>query len=366
MAGKTHDYIKRYVADNTELPEELHNLASEQIETALNERGIDQSNSDAFTASMPIIVSAVAFGLMSYSNESEAFVGKFINAIIDEAIEPILSVLEKLQDKAMAVFEGFQDQAAQSTSLSITSAADSINTTSQRLENQRIKRATAPTPQEKSADKTGVDSGKAKIARDERKKAVSHELTAASLDTDLSVIADDFEAQLSGQGNAARNLHVYAINKDDGIKTDEDHKHAANFVKNAVGVDMRSPSLDEIDFALTSSSEKGAKQMMARKATALSRRQIAMQPLVSTVADNENRGSPGMRQVIKKEVDRTFGAGSGQYRKQVRSYADPTPLLAELVIQTAFSNAIAFEQLEQTQQQLGVESVQTLELLDKE
>lgn len=358
------DYIKEAVANDEKIAEEDRDVVAGILHKKLEDLNLSKDESKSKEI-LPFLVAAAGAALLVTPRESHAMADDFVSAILEQALAPIMSLLETLISGAMSIYDAFISGGAQSTSGTLTSSTDAQNHVRTKIEENRLKAATAPAPMQCDSDAIGKQSIIADAQRSAQTEAAIFALTSGSMASDMNASADDFAQQIGRHGNSGANLNIYSIEKADGIQTDEEHIAAADFLKNTISVDKRSPSNDDINKALQGGYKRTGYRLMAEKAKMTNRRQIAMKPLVSAKAANDNREGAGLKKVLNQEVRRTFGSESGQWREEIRGYADPTPLLTELNLLTSFSNFVAVKQLESIMEGTMVDSTHLLELLDK-
>lgn len=359
------EYVWEAVNNDSKIPADQKEVVAQTLHQKLKELNVANDETAAQKA-LPTLVAAAGAALLFMPKESRAASpGAFIDAILEEALAPIMSLLETLISGAMSIYDQFITGGAQSTSGTLTSSTDAQNHVKTQIEENRLKAATAPTPKQCDSDAVGKQSVIAEAQQSARSEAMLFGLSAGAASGDEDLAAKDFERQIETHGSSGQNLNVFSIVKDEGIQNDEDEKAASDYLKNTVSIDTRSPTNANINETLHSGAKQKAYKLMAEKAKATNRRQVAMKPLVTAKAVNDNRDGAGVRKVMTTETRRTFGADSGGWREEIRGYADPTPLLAELNLLTSFSNFVAVKQYETLLEGNMTDSVHLLELLDK-
>lgn len=357
------DSVKQAINDDERIVDSDKEDAARLLYAELQERNIDPDSKVA-KSYIPVIVGILGVTLATMPRESKAFANDFINAIINQAIEPILSLLEVLQNGAMQMFGEFIKGSSESNATAQTAAADAQNTVRVRIAEQQIKAATAPTPQQCTSDSVAKQAMQSDAKRSANNEITLFGLTSSSMVGDRNLLAKDFKAQVQRHGTSGKNLNVHSVIKESGIETEEDHQAASDFLKNAVYIDTRSPTVESIDKSLEQGFETTAYRQMAEKAKTTNRRQIAMLPLVEAKSENDNRDGVSNRKALRAEIERTYGSNSEGWRQEIRGYADPTPLLAELNINTSLNNYLLLKQLEKQKQGAMVDSVSLLEQLE--
>ncbi len=358
-------YVREAVENDTKIPDDQKDVVAEMLSQKLDELNIGDNEEKGKKALTPLIAAAGAALLIMPKESRASSASDFINAILEEALAPIMSLLESLISGAMSMFDQFITGGAQSTSGTLTSSTDAQNHVRTTIEENRLKAATAPTPKQCDSDAIGKQSILADAQQSARSEAMLFGLSSGAVDGDENLAAKDFQQQLERHGASGKNLNIFSIVKDEGIQNADDEVAASDFLKNAVSIDRRGPTTEQINETLHSGAKTRAYKLMAEKAKGTNRRQIAMKPLVTAKAINDNRDGAGVRKVMRTEARRTFGADSGGWREEIRSYADPTPLLSELNIMTAFNNYVAVKQYELVIEGTMTDSVHLLELLDK-
>lgn len=347
------------------------------IDDAEKDEALDfiQSQVDKYSESLnseqrkTLILSCVALigaGALLHTNEAEASISSLINRLIRDAVGPIISILESLLGDVLGMFSEFITGGAEASTAAVSTAADAQNHVKTTIENNRIQAATAPSPDICVSDELGIKSVAADALKDANREVVTKGLSNSMLVEDGYLSGQEFRRQMDRHGSSGKNIDISSILNDEGINNDEQHIAAADLLKNIAGRDKRSPRNSEINRAILSNQQAIGLQLQAEKATALTRRQIAVTPFIDALSARDNRDSDSELTILRQEVRRTYGASSEGWREKIREYADPTPLLTEINIQLSLSNNILLKQLEALQLTSMVESVHLLELLDKE
>lgn len=310
-------------------------------------------------------VALIGAGALLHPSEAQASISSLINRLIRDAVGPIISILETLLGGVLEMFSEFINGGAEATTAAIASSADAQNHVRTTIENNRVQAATAPSPDICISDELGESSVAADALKDANREVITKGLTTSMLVEDGYLAGQEFRKQIERHRTTGKHIDVNSLLKDDGIQNEEDHIAAADLLKNIAGREKRSPRNAAINRAIESGHKSIGYELQAEKATAITRRQIAITPFIDALSARDNRDTDSELTILRKEVRRTYGASSEGWRSLIRGYADPTPLLTEANLQVALSNTILLKQLEALQVTSMVEASQLLDLLDK-
>lgn len=354
--------------------------------SALNQQrfnGISVNSSDPTKAALLAAVAATAVGASVYSPPASAgLVSDLVNAITKAITKP----LDKLMKVFTDTFSGMMDKGNQEQIVAFSKGFDSVNEMVKYSHNQKLFAESQPDPMHCEASERAI-AGKEAQAHVESKKAdIETQMSNVDVKTTSRVPTmakqknqwlTSFVGSLNKGNVSFDNISPAVLRGQAGQKnpkvdpsapvaqthTPETAKIASDYMT-AIrsSVDDR---METVDVALLNKGDVREDRKLTQVTAQKVRTAVLMQPFTDELAERtpiQAIGGKSKRELMYEGVANTYY--SEEYNKQLTELSGATPALVAIAKSLSYSNMLAFESLQKTQQQnqliavLGVESME--------
>jgi hypothetical protein len=341
-------------------------IDNEQFLEDLKNQGINVENKKDVRKYALIAFSVAGMGLLYTPNANAGWVDDLAKKAASQIKKVVEPMFNQIFDTFLGDILGFMGQGMDKTSSAIGIQTDTINTVSSDIANEQIKRATAPKPDNCRSDELGAESQKADQRTENRKKIYAIETNNQVFNTSPSKIREEMLRQSEKYSGSAKgeNLVVSNISRSGGLNNQAQVDLARDITTNVIGP---TASIVTTNIKRIMNSKGGtnvALELQSHMAAKGARIQIASSPMNDKIAANNNTTGKSRDAIFKEEIDRTYGDRNGIWRSEINAVSDPTPVVAELCKQTAFSNKLLLEQLKAIEQSNLIAGAQLLEQIE--
>jgi hypothetical protein len=295
-------------------------------------------------------LTAIVMGLVLLLKSEDAHAVDF-NALIEKFAEQISTTLTDqltpMFENIMAIFSGDWGSLMQSegdkTTVTLGKVGDSVNQVSKTIEQERIKRATAPRPNACELDDAAEEE---KQTKEEVKQVASEKKKKDILKYKDETPKEDRPglmkvASLINTPNANINDSINPSVFDKDILTDVDKANAENYIEilkasASEGLTIRGYNPEMSNGSAIKQSKIASKIAHIELATSVFTDDISRKKM------NSNGSSEHL--LRKKQIDKTYF--SEAWREGIHDLADPTPLLIDMTLQTATTNKLLLDMVE--------------------
>ncbi len=295
-----------------------------------------------------LAVCAVSYAPNANAVNFNKLIEEFAKKISESLKDSLGPMFEQIMGIFMDGWGSLMESEGDKTTASLGKVGDAINQIALTIENERIKRATAPRPNQCELDDAAIEQKQAESTAQEKKRVrlqnsglahIPHSGVEAKRLSDHAAVLNS-ESVSAEQKQEMINPGLL----DSAAMTSEDVKKASNYVEilslgatDQVKVPSSPVEGDEVPIGIQLKQSK-----MLSKA---SRIEIAKSVFISDIAKRE-AGSGGESEfsLLKSQVDNTYY--SEMWRKGINAMADPTPLCIDMCLQAATTNKLLFDILE--------------------
>lgn len=289
-----------------------------------------------------------------------------ISSILKQLVDMFAKMFKPLIDGVMGAFSSilnlFTDKTQGGLTTAFAKGFDAQMGLAKEANNDRVSAATEPPPQMCASDSSAVG-----ITSSQRQSVTLSKNLASKYSSDYLQIQNkqyggDSAYSIYGKDLMSKYGDDMGFSKLFGIQLASADKisNAEERVLAKDKIDLATYSaMDTLDIPQNTQLESDQKKFL-RSMTQVNHIELARSILLESFASrvvvpgaNESHTS-----ALEKEVDRTYSSQS--YRGELSSYADSTPLVAELNKSLALGNKIALKTLQQTDKQLQLMAVQLL------
>lgn len=329
----------------------------------------NEESKPGLSSNKKIAAGVAAAALLATSSPAHAGIGSILNDMKEKLSKGVEEVLGPIMSIVGVVIGQFVGESGAATTAAATKVADSEANYKNEVDNKKTFAATAPPPDQCISDELGAEAG----IQENNSAIISGVLSKKSSDAStnnsdesalhaLTKIGQRYTSPTAAS-KGLKNAHIRSstITGQDKIETAEQRKAALDFVDTiAVGTQQKI-KLSDADAAGTAPAQRRYYMAVSSQQARL---EIAKSPFYSAIANR--MVAPGDEtskfSIMEQEVARTYG-GNSDWRNQIANFADPTPLVAELNKQLAFSNSLQVNQLKIMEQQSLVMSTLLMEVM---
>ncbi|MCZ4337789.1 hypothetical protein [Shewanella colwelliana] len=309
---------------------------------------------------------------VSYSPDANAVnFNKLIEKFAEKISESLKEALGPMFEQIMGIFMDGWGSLMQSegdkTTASLGKVGDAINQVALTIENERIKRATAPRPNQCEMDDAALEQKQVESKAQEKMKSRMQMSGLAHIPH-----SGVEKKRITEPAEVLNNTSVSAEQKQKMIDpsnlahssmTSEDVEKAHNYVEIlALGatdtVKVPVPPNEGGDVPI------GTKLKQSKMLSKASRVEIAKSVFISDIAKRE-AGDDGQsdHSLTRSQIDNTYY--SENWRKGINAMADPTPLCIDMCLQAATTNKLLFDLLEGQNTQNKLLATQLLQDIER-
>lgn len=330
------------------------------MEEACAKHGITGENKKVAMAAMATMVGT---GALLAPNRAEASIAAAAASAIASQME---SVMNSVVNNVTGAFTSLFQDSGDRVMATMARTTDAIIQNSTELENEHIRRESAPPPHACQSNE---------IAARTTKAGKASEITAAH---GHQRVADDSESmtnparsiinsskrreQTFGDGeNKNKDLNPAYLTKDTGYESDVEREAAQTFMHHVRG---QSHTRN-----LAPSNTLSPQQLAIAKSfqlTSIARSSVAMQPMMRAISSRiktESGGGLSEMALLKAEIDRTYGGA--EWREQIEALMGTVPLLIEQLKITSLSNKLQHKELQLSEEANIIAGTHLLEVLDQ-
>jgi hypothetical protein len=328
-------------------------------------------------------VAATAVGASVYSPKANAgLIGDLVEAISKAITKP----LEKMSKMFTDTFSGMMDKGNQEQIVAFSKGFDSVNEMVKYSHNQKLFAESQPDPMHCEASERAIAGKTAQSHVESKKSQIETEMSNANVKTTHrvpSMVKDKNSwwssfigslrngalsfnnispSVLRGQAGTA-NTNVDPSSPKAQTHTPASAKLATDYITAIrTSVDNR---MENVDVSLLEKNDSRQREKVATVTAKKVRTAVLMQPFTDELAERtpiEAIGGKSKRELMHEGVANTYY--SEDYNKQLTELSGATPALVAIAKSLSYSNMLAFEALQKTQQQnqliavLGVESME--------
>lgn len=338
--------------------------AIEQLESAKSlAKGSGDSNQLMLITSMILVLTT----LSTYSPNAEAaslndLIEKFAKKISEQLTKQLGPMFESIMGIFLDGWGAVMNSEGDKTTESLGKVGDSINTVLTTIEKEKLKRATAPRYNACDFDEAAKKEAetKAEIVKkhDNRMYTSSQRYLSSRLggnQSSVDHVSKLIKSQATSSDKAAL-LNPSTLTKDN--MSSEDIRNA----RDSIDLLASSARLNMQPIDISESSSVSTKMEAGKTASKAISIELATNTLMRDLArrETDTNNPDSEHKLLKSQIDNTYY--SQDWRNSIQGYADPTPCLIDISLQTATTNKLLFESLLAIQEQNKLSAAQLLKL----
>jgi len=312
----------------------------EQLDDISKNPKANHSKSDV--AQLTAIVAGMAL-LMQSNNANAANLSDLIKKFAEEISKTLTDQLSPMFESIMAVFSGdwgsLMESEGDKTTVTIAKTGDSINQVAKTIEQERIKRETAPRPNacllDDAASYELVNKEKAKVESSKVKDEKTKEYSESAPSRQKPGLGKVSKLVNDEANNVNKRINP-KLNQTDKL-TPEEVKQAHEYVEILKGVASEGVTVREYNPDMSQPSL--IKQ--AKNASKITHIELATSVFTDDIQRKAINGGESEHSLLQKQIADTYY--SEDWRQGINNLGAATPLLIDLAMQTATTNKLLFD-----------------------